>query len=77
MHKWMASAGAAALIVATTPAQAQGQLDWIFVDRSQARVGEVVGFGVGWSIAGSFYNGGGSNTSEPAPMEGWQEWVAN
>lgn len=76
MHRSMASA-AAALIVATTPAAAQGQLDWIFVDRSQARVGEVVGFGVGWSIAGSFSNGGGSNTSEPAPMEGWQEWVAN
>lgn len=76
MHRWMATA-AASLIVATTPAKAQGQLDWIFVDRSQVRVGEVVGFGAGWRIAGSFNNGGGSNTSEPAPMEGWQEWVAN
>ncbi len=76
MNRWMAAA-ATALIVATIPAQAQGQLDWIFVDRSQARVGEVVGFGVGWSIAGSFNNGGGSNTSEPAATEGWQEWVAN
>jgi hypothetical protein len=76
MHTWMATA-AAALTVATTPAAAQGQLDWIFADRPVARVGEVVGFGVGWSIAGSFSNGGGSNTGEPAPMEGWQEWVAN
>ena len=77
MHRWTASAGAAALIAATTPAQAQGQLDWVLVDRHQARVGEMVGFGAGWSIAGSFSNGGGSNTSAPAPTEGWQEWVAN
>lgn len=76
MHKWM-GAVAAALGLVAVPAAAQGQLDWIFADRTQVRVGELVGFGAGWSIAGSFNNGGGSNTSEPAAQEGWQEWVAN
>ncbi len=73
----VATAALCLLAAAAAPAVAQGQLEWFMAHPSPARVGEVVGFGAGWRIDGSFSSGGGSNTSEPAPVEGWQEWVAN
>ena len=30
-----------------------------------------------WGRQPHFVLGGGSNLQEPAPMEGWQEWIAN
>ena len=73
---WMTTA-ALALAAAGAPALAQGQLEWFQADRTQVQVGDQVNLGAGWRIDGSFSHGGGSDPQEPAPAEGWQEWVAN
>lgn len=77
MHPTWMSAAVLVAAAAAGPAVAQGQLEWFQADRLQVRVGEAVNVGAGWRIDGSFSSGGGSNLQEPAPVEGWQEWVAN
>ena len=68
---------AATLALAAGPAWSQGQIDGIQLSATRVLVGESVSVGVSWSIAGSFQNGGGSDLVEPAPVEGWQQWMMN
>lgn len=68
---------AASLLTLGTPAWAYGQIDWLQASATQVAVGSTVSFGVGWNIQGSFLSGGGSNLVEPAPADGYNEWLLN
>lgn len=80
MQRWTncaALAASMALGLASQPARAQAQIDWFQADVIQVAVGGTVNFGVGWSILGSAQGDGGSELTEPMPVEGYQEWVQN
>lgn len=67
----------AALALSGAGARAQGQIDSFGADALQVLAGGTVSFGVGWSVAGSQQTSGGSDLTEPQPVEGFQTWLQN
>lgn len=68
---------AAALIVAQPALSATGQLDTFSASRTSIVAGETVDFTASFSIGTESYSNGGSNATEPAPVEGYQVWEVN
>lgn len=67
----------AGLALAGGPAWSYGQIDSFEASATQVLAGSNVSFNVSWRIHGSIENGGSSNLDEPAPAEGYQEWLQN
>ena len=78
MQGWRKAAAVAALgwTAAWPAAAADGRIDSFSASALQVRVNDWVGFDVAYSVEGWSYLWGGS-APEPAPQEGYQEWVAN
>ena len=68
---------AAALIIAKPAVSATGQLDTFSASSVSIVAGETVDFTASFSIGTDSYSNGGSNTTEPAPVEGYQVWEVN
>lgn len=68
---------AAALICAEPAMSATGQLDTFSASSVSIVAGETVDFTASFSISTDSGSTGGSNTTEPAPMEGYQVWEVN
>ena len=68
---------AASLVLAAAPAWSYGQIDNFEASATQVLAGSSVWINVGWSIQGSYQNGGSSTLDEPVPVEGYQEWLQN
>ena len=63
--------------LAALPAWSYGQIDSFEASATQVVAGSTVSFIVSWRVQGSFQSGGSSNLVEPAPAEGYQEWLQN
>ena len=68
---------AAASIFAEPAVSATGQLDTFSASSVSIVAGETVDFTASFSISTDSYSTGGSNTTEPAPVEGYQVWEVN
>jgi hypothetical protein len=68
---------AAALFIAEPAVSATGQLDTFSASSLSIVAGETVDFTASFSISTDSYSNGGSNTTEPAPVEGYQVWEVN
>jgi len=78
-HTARAAAALAAAALCTTSAHAaSGFISGFSASASQVSVGSWVDFSVEFSLsADAVYLTGGSDPYEPAPQDGYQEWVAN
>lgn len=78
MQGWRNAAVSAALgVAAALPAAAAGgRIDAFSASALQVQAGDWVTFSVAYSVDGWSYLYGGSSP-EPAPQEGYQEWLAN
>lgn len=56
---------------------AYGQIDTFSASALQVYAGTTVDFTVGFTVITSGYTNGGSNPTEPAPVEGYQTWDIN
>lgn len=54
-----------------------GQLDTFWASKVNIVAGETVDFTASFSISTDSYSNGGSNPTEPAPVEGYQVWEVN
>lgn len=67
----------AALAFALPCHAASGSLDSFSASATEVVAGSWVDFSVSWSVFTSASSYGGSNTVEPEPQEGYQEWSVN
>jgi PEP-CTERM motif len=71
-------AALAAVIAFSLPAQAaSGKLDSFSASATEVPAGSWVDFSLAYSVFASAWSYGGSNTTEPEPQEGYQEWNVN
>ncbi|KQW41942.1 MULTISPECIES: hypothetical protein [unclassified Roseateles] len=68
---------AAALLIAEPASAATGQLDTFSASSVSILAGDTVDFIASFSISTDSGFTGGSNTIEPAPVEGYQVWEVN
>jgi PEP-CTERM motif len=78
IHRLAAGAALAAAAIAAPHALAgSGHIDSFGASATEVVAGSWVDFSVSWSVVTSSWSWGGSNTTEPPPQEGFQEWNVN
>ncbi|MDC6166465.1 PEP-CTERM sorting domain-containing protein [Paucibacter sp. XJ19-41] len=68
---------AAGWALAAAATASTGQLDTFSASKFNIFAGETVDFSASFSIGTDSYSNGGSNTTEPPPVEGYQVWEVN